>query len=314
MLKTRGHDAFVRGVLFTLLAAVSWGSMGVAAQFVMALGAIDSLWLVVVRLCASGVFLLLWVFVTDRTNLCKIFSRADNLQDTALGGFFIAGGQYAFMQAIFYSNAGTAAVVLTTVPLWVALWEAIVRRTLPSLRMRVCFALASAGVVLIVTKGEFSALKFDPRGVLWALGCAVLTAAYTVHPRALLERVRVMPFMGCAMLMGGCMAALVASLDGAPAFRLDWISTGLLLHVVLIGTLLAFCCYMTAVRLISPVTVGILCCAEPVTAYVLLVLLMHQQVGWCEGIGVMMVLATVVILSCAPRKKTDGNNAFGEDG
>lgn len=315
MLKTpRCADAFAFGVIFTLLAAISWGSMAVAAQLVMARDAINALWLVVVRLCASGALLLLWVFFTDRAALCKLVSRLDNLRDTALGAFFIAGGQFAFMQAIAYSNAGTAAVVLTTVPLWVALWEAFARRTLPTARMTVCFLLASAGVVLIVTKGDFSALEFDLRGVLWALGCAVLTAAYSIQPRALLGRVRVMPFMSCAMLLGGCMAAVVALVDGVPEIRLDLLGTALLLHIVLVGTLFAFCCYMTAVCLISPVTVGILGCAEPVTAYVLSVLFLHQQVGTFEVIGIVMVLAIVVILSGTSGRTASGENVLEKSG
>ena len=53
---------------------------------------------------------------------------------------------------------------------------------------------------------------------------------------------------------------------------------------------MAFCLYMTALRLISPVIASILSLGEPVSAYLLSVLVMGLDVGLIEGIGVVMVL------------------------
>ena len=74
------------------------------------------------------------------------------------------------------------------------------------------------------------------------------------------------------------------------------------------GTLMAFCLYMTALRLISPVIASILSLGEPVSAYLLSVLVMGLDVGLIEGIGVVMVLATVVLLAKTPRKSSEGEN------
>lgn len=301
---------FPRGVFFTLAAAVLWGSMAVAAQLLMLREAIDAAWLVVVRLCFAGGLLLLWALARQSEDVRRIFTSAVNFRDVLFGGFFIYGGQFAFMQAIRYSNAGAAAVVLTTVPLWVALWEALVNRRMPSARMMICFVLAASGVALIVTKGELDASQFNLRGLLWAVGCALMTAAYSVQPRALLKRVALIPVMGCAMLFGGIMAAAVALFTGErfTGEGLDLQAAMLLFHVVFFGTLVAFCCYMTAIRLISPVIVGILGGAEPVTAYVLSVLIMNVRVGAVELAGIVLVLLTVVILARRPPEKSSGEN------
>ena len=183
-------------------------------------GVVNAAALVIVRLCCSGGLLLLWCCITARNEIIKIFTNWMNLRDVLFGAVFIYGGQFAFMLAIHYSNAGAAAIVLTTVPLWVALWEMIVNRSKPSPRMVICFLLAAVGVTLIVTKGEFDVSQFNLTGLTWAVICAVMTAGYSVQPRQLLKRVAVMPVMGSAMLFGGLMA-VVASFSCGVFWHLD---------------------------------------------------------------------------------------------
>ena len=161
----RNIGSFPKGVIFTLCAAIFWGSMAVAAQAVMANGVVNAGALVIVRLCSSGGLLLLWCCITARNEIVKIFTSWTNFRDVLFGAVFIYGGQFAFMLAIHYSNAGAAAIVLTTVPLWVALWEMIVNRSKPSPRMVICFLLAAVGVTLIVTKGEFDVSQFNLTGL-----------------------------------------------------------------------------------------------------------------------------------------------------
>ncbi len=161
----RNIGSFPKGVIFTLCAAIFWGSMAVAAQAVMANGVVNAAALVIVRLCSSGGLLLLWCCITARNEIVKIFTSWTNFRDVLFGAVFIYGGQFAFMLAIHYSNAGAAAIVLTTVPLWVALWEMIVNRSKPSPRMVICFLLAAVGVTLIVTKGEFDVSQFNLTGL-----------------------------------------------------------------------------------------------------------------------------------------------------
>lgn len=57
-----------------------------------------------------------------------------------------------------------------------------------------------------------------------------------------------------------------------------------------------------------PVIASILSLGEPVSAYLLSVLVMGLDVGLIEGIGVVMVLATVVLLAKTPRKSNEGEN------
>ena len=97
----RNIGSFPKGVIFTLCAAIFWGSMAVAAQAVMANGVVNAAALVIVRLCSSGGLLLLWCCITARSEIIKIFTNWTNFRDVLFGAVFIYGGQFAFMLAIY---------------------------------------------------------------------------------------------------------------------------------------------------------------------------------------------------------------------
>ena len=86
--------SFPKGVIFTLCAAIFWGSMAVAAQAVMANGVVNAGALVIVRLCSSGGLLLLWCCITARNEIVKIFTSWTNFRDVLFGAVFIYGGQF----------------------------------------------------------------------------------------------------------------------------------------------------------------------------------------------------------------------------
>ena len=98
------------------------------------------------------------------------------------------------------------------------------------------------------------------------------------------------------MLFGG----VIASLFSPPwTISYDWsMKTSLLvLFVVTIGTVAAFWCYLLAVRLISPVIVGLLICSEPLSAYLLSVFFLETHISRAEIFGAGFVLAAVVIVT-----------------
>ena len=288
-------SAFSKGVVLSLCAGICWGGMGVCSQVIFAepdgMAPID---LVTLRLIFAGIFLL----ITAGPLAIGVMLNGRNAFDMLLAGLFVFLGQFCFMQALLYVNAGTAAIVLMTVPFWVAFWQAIAQKRVPRKAEIFCFVLAMSGVVLIVTHGDFSSLNFDARGVAWGLGSAFATTGYTIQPRALLMRAPAVAVMGWAMFFGG----VIASLFSPPwAISYDWSmkTTLLVLFVVSVGTVVAFWCYLLAVRLISPVIVGLLICSEPLSAYILSVAFLQMRISEAEIFGAGFVLAAVIIVTTA---------------
>ncbi len=60
--------------------------------------------------------------------------------------------------------------------------------------------------------------------------------------------------------------------------------------------------YLYSLKYLSPVVVGLIVCVEPLSAFLFGVMFMNLHLGLLETLGVIMVLANVVILSCVPAK------------
>ncbi len=291
--------SFLFGVTMSLLAGVCWGAMAVGAQSLFLYsGGMTPTSLVVIRLLTAGCcFLLVSLGASIR-----LVQDKRNVRDVVIAGTLVLGGQLCFMKAISHTGAGPAAIILTTIPFWVAIWQAVTQKKLPSLREVVCFVLALVGVALIVTNGNFESLEFDPTGVLWGFASAIVSAAYSIQPRELLKRAPVTAVMGWAMLSGGVIAAFITP-PWTISFDVTWLTAGLLFIVVILGTVLAFWFYMLAIRTISPVIVGLIGSSEPMSAYFFSVIFLSTAVTSVEMFGAVLVLCAVSLVTLGGWKK-----------
>lgn len=277
-------------------AGVFWGSMGVGAQYLLHYCRFSALDLVSIRMVIAGtLFLILARTVFGKDVVAPLLNRWNFIQ-ILIAGFAVLTSQLTFMLAISYSNAGTAAIMLTLVPLFCAAWLAFAEHRPLSKKEFYCFILATVGVFFIVTKGEFSDLDFSYGGVAWGLVSALFSAFYSIQPRKVIAKVGVEPVVGWGMFFAGIFACIVN-----PPWTLDVIvsakSVAAFSYVVIVGTIFAFWCYLSSLKYISPVIVGLLVCLEPLTAYVLTVLFFGQHLGIYELFGICLVMANVIWLS-----------------
>lgn len=287
------NNPFALGVVFALGAGVFWGAMAVCVQYLFSDGSgLTPMGLVTVRLLFAGTCL---VLLSGRRALAPFESLRD-VVDVAVAGCFVFGGQFCFMQAIPQTGAGGATIILTTVPFWVAFWQAVVERKLPQTHEIACFVLAFLGVSLIVTHGDYTSLSFNPQGVCWAFASALLSAGYSIQPRRILKKAPVTPVMGWAMLAGGTVSSCLMP-PWKITMEMTQLNLALLFVVVVLGTVAAFYLYMQAVRMISPVIVGLLGSSEPLSAYILSVAFLGVVVTSAELFGAALVLTAVAMVS-----------------
>ena len=294
-------SSFSKGIGLAIAAAVFWGSMGVCAQYLFQQCSFTPLDLVSMRLVLAGLILLIMERVVFGRNIISPLRNAKTTVGILVAGLLILVSQLTFMLSVAASNAGTAAIVLTLVPLICACWLSLTEKRPLTIREGICFVLAASGVFLIVT-GNFTSLDFSFEGVLWGLASAVFSAAYSIQPRKLIIKVGVGPVVGFGMLFGG----LVASVMNPPwTMNVQWtaLSISAFTYVVLIGTVVAFWCYLSSLKYVSAVIVGLMVCFEPLSAYLLSVFAFDLRIGLWEAAGICLVLLNVLVLSL-PKKST----------
>lgn len=267
------------GICFAISAGICWGSMGVAAQVLMEDSGFTVGDLVAGRLLGAGVLLLMFEHFFMRRSLLKYFSQPGVAKDIPLYGVLVLLTQLTFFLAIQCSNAGTAAILAATIPVFTTIWDIFVKHRAPQIREMACTALAIIAVVLITTKGAFDSVSLSLTGVLWGLASSVA---------------------GGGMTVGG----IVMSIFFPPwAIEANWTTQSALFYtyIVVVGTLVFFLLYVSSLKMISATSASLLSCFEPITAVVLSVVLLGAPLTPAEGVGGVLVFAAVWLL--ASRKK-----------
>ena len=291
------------GFLLIAAAGILWGGMGTAVQHLFSVDrGITPLGLVTLQQLAAGALFVLLLAAASPKRAFSVFRSRRTLLDVVLSGVLLLTAHYAFFEAIYYSNAGTGAILLTTVPLLAGGWIAFrTGRRMTAVEL-VCFALAASGVALIMTNGDFGALRFSPLAVVWGMASAAAAAAYSIQPLRAIREIGVAPVVAWGLAAGGLFASLVS-----PPWlvRMDWtIEEALLLgYIVLFGTVAAFWCYLSGLKWTSPVVAGLLGCLEPLSAFFFSIALLGDDLGAVQGIGIALVLSNVLLLALAKGRR-----------
>lgn len=277
-----------RGVLLVVFAAMLWGTTGTAQA--LAPSGLSSYWVGALRVAlATGFFVVLamrspahrghWPWV--RLLLAAACIAAYNLS-------FFAGVRASGVAL------GTA-IAVGSGPIWAGLMQTLVQRRMPPLLWWLgTLVSVMSGAVMTLAQGE--QLHLTPVGVALCLTAGFSYASYTLLNKGLVLR------LGAAWTnLGVFGAAGLISVPAAwalsgplPALGDSW---GVVLFLGLVSTGVAYLLFSSGLRHVSGATGVTLALAEPVTAFVLAVLVVgeHQPpLAWLGLVGVIAGLLLVV--------------------
>ena len=279
------------GICFAISAGICWGSMGVAAQVLMEDSGFVVGDLVAGRLLGAGALLLMFEHFFMRRSLLKYFSQPGVAKDILLYGVLVLLTQLTFFLAIQCSNAGTAAILAATIPVFTTIWDIFVKHRAPQIREMACTALAIIAVVLITTKGDFDSVSLSLTGVLWGLASSVAGAASNIQPNAVLKKIPV------TIVVGGIVMSILFPPWAIEEANWTTLSALFYAYIVVVGTLVSFLLYVSSLKMISATSASLLSCFEPITAVVLSVALLGAPLTPAEGVGGVLVFAAVWLLA-----------------
>ena len=199
--------------------------------------------------------------------------------------------------------SGIAAVMLATIPAFMALSEIIILRT-QKLTVRLAFALLAgiAGVAVLMSRSILlGGAPIDTAGAL-----ALITGAVTWSLASALSRKLPLPSSkvmssGAQMLAGGILLSIVSIARGElPAFHPLAVSRGAwiaLLYLIFAGSIAGFTAYVWLLHHESPTKVGTYAYVNPVVAVIVGYWLGGEPLGARTILGMLFVLASVVIIT-----------------
>ena len=206
------------------------------------------------------------------------------------------GVQNTYFAAIKYGNAATATILQYSSPVIITCYLAIRNKKIPKLKEIIAIGLAMLGTFFIITKGNIHSISISRLSLFWGIASAFAAAFYTLQPRLLLRKWGSILVVGWGMLIGGISFSFIEQ---------PWNCTGIwstnsilaIIFVVLFGTLIAFTCFLESLNYIKPTESSILSSAEPLSAAILSVLWLHEELGIAQWIGTACIITTIIILS-----------------
>jgi drug/metabolite transporter (DMT)-like permease len=220
--------------------------------------------------------------------------------------------------------SGIAAVMMATIPVFMALAEIIFLRTQRlTLRLASALLVGMAGVAVLV--GRFPGASFVGARFLGARSmggseapvdaagaCALLVAAISWSVAASLSRKLPTPAAkvmssGIQMLAGGVLLLLAAALLGEfRGFQVQAVSRGAwlaLAYLIVAGSIVGFTAYVWLIHHESPTRVGTYAYVNPVVAVLVGYFLGGEAIGTRTIVGTLLVLVSVVVITTTPKKE-----------
>jgi len=288
-----------RALVATLVAAACWGLSGTMAQALFERFEFPILGLGAVRMLGAGAILLLFVGPRGRPPLTLSF-----VSFAVLG---VAATQLTFLEAVQLSNAVTATLLQYLFLPMVAGYEALRGRVAWSARWTATLVVAGAGTVLLVAGVNARSLGVvvTPLGLVFGLGAAVAGAYYSLAGARLVHEHGPWSVSSWGFLVGGVVTLPfgAASFIGyaPPSGVAPWVElVGLLVVIVLIGTVVAYGLYLYGLRYLPATEVGVVSSLEPIASAVATYAFLGVVLTGVQYAGGALIVLAVALLGLHP--------------
>ena len=283
-----GKKVTSAGLLNLFIVYFVWGSTYLAIRIGVRSGAgFEPFWFGGMRVLTAGIILLAWGFFRGK----EIRPAKKDLLVLAGSGFLLwIGGNGMVVWAEQQVDSGIAALVVATVPIWVALFDSILDSRVLSLKVILSLIIGFLGILVLSMPVLTSGVKANLWSVLalflasfsWAMGLVLQTR----RPVALNLGVS----SGFQQLFGGIFFILIALLvrEPLPTPTVQaWLSWG---YLVVFGSVVAFTSFVSALQMLPTRLVTTYAYVNPVIAVLLGWLVLGEPITfWTVGGGLLVI-------------------------
>lgn len=282
-----------------------WGSTYLAIRVGIREGSgFQPFWFGGLRVLVAGTLLVLWGVLRKKQ---VIPSRSDLLVLAASGLLLWIGGNGLVILAERRLDSGLAALIVASTPIWVALFESILDRKMPSLILVISLVTGFGGIVILSYPLLSSGIQADVLSIL-----ALLAASFSWSSGLVLQSRKPVSVgrgvsSGYQQLFGGVFFTLIALAVREPLPTPTgeaWLAWG---YLVVFGSLIAFTSFVSALQLLPASLVTTYAYINPVIAVLLGWLILQEPItSWTVtgGLFVLVGVTGIYWVNNRPEKKT----------
>ena len=291
----------VKGWIALAVVYVTWGSTFTAIQ--VAVRAMPPLLMAGSRFLLAGLVLYAVAGRTDKLRW-RLPAPAEAYRAGIVGLFLVLGGSGLITWAELRVPSGIAALIIATVPLWVAvvglLWG---RAPSPGGLGWMGILLGLAGVAVLV--GPTAGGQLSPPSTVGLLAAAVLWAVGSLYSSRAPLPSRVFVAAAIEMVVGG-VGLLLAGMATMETRHIQWhhIVGGPLdayAWLVVVGSLLGYTCYVYALEVLPASTVATYAYVNPVMTLILGLVILNQRLTPGSTLAAGLITLGVALIVSGPQ-------------
>ena len=294
MTKNKENTAAL-GTALVIIAGVFWGSMGI---FVRAMGkyGFDSIQIAALRLTVAAVVFAVLHCVIERGVLWIAARDIPLFLGLGLGSilFFTV----CYFSAINMMTLSTAAILLYTSPIWVMLMSCAFFKERLTARKLAALVCAVGGCVLGSGIGGGA---MTARGLIVGLCSGIGYGLYSILGSVALKKYSALTVTTYTFVIAAVGAWIIcdpadmtAKLAAAESM---WRLAGLVVLTGLVTAVIPFAAYTRGLTYVEPSRAAILATVEPMVATLLGALVFAEPVTLLSGLGIVLILVSVVMLN-----------------
>ena len=260
---------------------------------------VHSLVIAAYRLIFSAAILVLPAMMKSREEIQR-FSRKEWML-IILSGFFLALHFASWISSLAYTSIASSVVIVTSSPLWVALFSALFLREKITKPVKLGMVVSIVGAFIVGSPGMLSVegVKIIGGASLWgqflALLGAIFVAGYLLIGRKLRNRISLITYTFLVYGSAAIFLLVLVLLMGLPLIGYRPQVWGLFMLMAIFPQLIGHSTYNWALKYMSAVVVSIVALGEPIGATILGFLLLNESPHVLEIIGGVILLIGIWI-------------------
>jgi drug/metabolite transporter, DME family len=283
------------GLALVMLAAATWGTIGVTAKAIDGLVTTTPLSVGFFRLALAAPALLFSCWLILGREMFQVRRRDVGMM--TLIGLMTALYQVCFFGAIARAGAAAAAVMTVCMgPVMVALLSIYLTGERLTAFVGLALGCALAGTALLVAgRPNNSMQSATVSGVGLALGGALAQAILTLVSRALAGRYHPLQPIAIGFSVGAVLLLLWTLATGF-VVQYPWMGWVLLGYLGFVPTAAAYGLFLAGLRSTPATTASVATLMEPLTSTVLAWLLCGERLGMLAGLGILLLFSAMGLL------------------
>jgi len=269
-----------------IIAAVLWSLAGIFAKQIHGMSAQGIIFYRV--LFAFAIF---FIFIFISGNL-KIIELKDKKIYLLLFGILQVGTMLTFFISILQGSVSIAVLLLYTAPVYITILSPWLLQERSTKKGIIALFLSIIGIVLIVDPQKLDFTQY-PVGILAGIASGIIYAF-----QIMTSKYASSTYSGYTQAFWSFPVAILILLPvGIVPFDIVLDNLGYLILLSIFPTILAISLYFNGLKKVKAHSASILGLIEPVSAVILSVLILHEQISTLEMIGGALILAGVALVT-----------------